>query len=371
MNCHRYLAFPLLAIWLLAVIAPLQASDTATLIQQYCVDCHGAPDESPEGGFSLTTAFGSTSLRETGSTLKKVLNAVEGFEMPPVDSDQPTAAERKQMSAGVRRWLARPTWDGQRDPGKPVLRRLTRLEYNNTVRDLLGLETDVFMFSERLPFGRSHYQPESKSMPDRLTMAAREYGAKYPVLLRDASMPGESRAEYGFSNRGDAQSFSAVRLQQYVQMAGEIAFHPELLSRAERMEELFTNARFRQMPAGSSPKSKPLAGSVTQIATNNNVSRTADGSAFSLQHFRQRVDSAFAEDYGGVFGGDDMRNTLIAGKGGLVRVAYGKNSMRTFAINPNEDWWFAPFSTANESSGDTLLANYKKGQRRYELTFQS
>ncbi|MEM9369278.1 MAG: DUF1592 domain-containing protein, partial [Planctomycetota bacterium] len=199
----------------------------------------------------------------------------------------------------------------------------------------------------------------------------REYGAKYPVLLRDASMPGESRAEYGFSNRGDAQSFSAVRLQQYVQMAGEIAFHPELLSRAERMEELFANARFRQIPAGSSPKSKPLAGSVMQIATNNNVSRTADGSAFTLEQFRRRVDLAFAQDYGGVFGGDDMRNTMIPGKGGLVRVAYGKNSMRTFAINPNEDWWFAPFSTANESSGDTLLANYKKGQRRYELTFQS
>ncbi len=371
MKFHRQQSCLLLTVLLLAVSVPLPADETTNLIRQYCADCHGAPDESPEGGLSLTADFGSASVRETGPTLKRVLDAIEAFDMPPADSEQPTVAQRKQLTEGIRQWLAMPSLDGQRDPGRPVLRRLTRLEYNNTLRDLLGLETDVFMFSERLPFERNHYQPESRKMPDRLTMAAREYGAKYPVLLREAGMPGDSRAEYGFSNRGDAQSLSAVRLQQYVRLAGEIAFHPELLSRAERMEELFPHARFRQTAPGASPRSKPLASSNTQLATNDNVSRTADGSAFNLEQFRERVDAAFAEDRGGVFGGEELRNTKIAGKGGLVRVAYGKNAIRTFAINPNEDWWFAPFATANESSGDTLLANYKKGQRKYELTFQS
>ena len=349
----------------------VRADETNTLIRRYCVDCHGAPDESPEAGFSLNAAFDSMALRESGSTLKKALEAVEGFEMPPADGEQPSLEERKRMLKGIRQWLARPSWGGHHDPGRPVLRRLTRLEYNNTIRDLLGLETDVFIFSERLPFDRSHYQPQSKKMPDRLTMAAREYGAKYPVLLRDASMPSDSRAEYGFSNRGDAQNLSAVRLQQYVRVAGEIAFHPELLSRAERMEELFPTARFRQMASGASQQSRPLASSNTQLVTNNNVARTADGSAFGLEQFRERLDKAFGEDRGGVFSGEELRNTKIAGKGGLVRIAYGKNAIRTFAINPNEDWWFAPFATAIESSGDTLLANYKKGLRQYELTFQS
>jgi hypothetical protein len=361
----------LFAALLFTLSSRLQADEASVLIRQYCVDCHGAPDESPEGGFSLSAEFKSTPLRESGPTLKKALHAIEGFEMPPSDSDQPSVEERKQLAGGIRHLLAKPSLNGQHDPGRPVLRRLTRLEYNNTVRDLLGLETDVFMFSERLPFERGHYQPQSKKMPDRLSMAAREYGARYPVLLRDVSMPGDSRAEYGFSNRGDAQNLSPVRLRQYVRVAGEIAFHPELLSRAERMEELFPQARFRQMSAGASQKSKPLASSETQLATNNNVGRAADGSAFTLDQFRKRVDSAFAEDRGGVFRGEELRNTKIAGKGGLVRVAYGKNAIRTFAINPNEDWWLAPFATANESSGDTLMANYKKGQRQYELTFQS
>ena len=116
-------------------------------------------------------------------------------------------------------------------------------------------------------------------------MAAREYGAKYPVLLPDSSLPGDSRAEHGFANRGDAQNLSAVRLQQFIRLAGEIAFHPELLSRAERMEELLPHARFRQM-ATAKQSSKPLATSKVQLATNNNVVRTAEGSAFDLDSFQ-------------------------------------------------------------------------------------
>lgn len=362
--------------WLLAVVVlilggQVHAEEPLTLVRRYCVDCHGAPDESPEGDFSLSADFDSESLLTTGVTLKKMLDAVEGFEMPPADADQPTAGERRDLAAGIRRWLSRPTIGDRRDPGHPLIRRLTRLEYNNTVRDLLGLEADVFVFSERLPFDRRHYQPLSGSMPDRLTMSAREYGAKYPVLLPDASLPGDSRAEYGFTNRGDAQNLSAVRLEQYVQLAGEIAFHPQLLSRAERMQELFPNARFRQFAGPPSQEPKPLATSNRRLATNDNVRGLAEDSAFDLQQFRDRVDAAYAEDRGGVLDGEQLRNTKIAGKGGLVRVAYGKNAQRVFAINPNEDWWFAPFATAIESSGDTLFANHKRQQRCYELTFQA
>ena len=360
-----------LACIVLTVCGNVRAGEPLELIRTYCIDCHGAPDESPEGDFSLSADFALASLLETGPTLKKALDAVEGFEMPPADGEQPTADERGELAAGIRRWLSKPTIGDRRDPGHPVLRRLTRLEYNNTIRDLLGLETDVFLFSERLPFNRDHYRPQSGKMPDRLSMSAREYGAKYPVLLPDASLPGDSRAEYGFANRGDAQNLSAVLLEHYVRLAGEIAFHPELLSRAERMQELFPNARFRQLAGPTSQKSKPLATSTALLATNDNVRRTAEGSAFDLEQFRRRVDVAYAEDRGGVLGGEELRNTKIAGKGGLVRVAYGKTAQRVFAINPNEDWWFAPFATAIESSGDTLFANHKKRQRSYELTFQA
>ena len=345
--------------------------ETIGLIQSYCVDCHGMEEESPEGGFSLTAEFDREHLQSTGAVLKKALDAIEGHEMPPADSDQPAAHERQKMAKGIRRWLSQPSVADKADPGQPVLRRLTRLEYNNTIRDLFGLETDVFMFSERLPFGRSHYQPQTGRMPSRLKMGAREYGAKYPVLLRDSSMPGDSRAEHGYTNRGDAQNLTAVQFQQYVRTAGEIAFHPELLSKAERMEELFPGARFRQQSKPGQPNSKSQTTSLVRLATNENVHRKATGSAWSLTEFRSRLESAFVEDRGGVVGDEELSNTKIAGKGGLLRVSYGKNAVRTFAINPNEDWWIAAFGTADESSGHNLFANARKGQRSYELTFQS
>ena len=359
----------LLVAALLATGSRLEAYDTTQLIQRFCVDCHGAKDEFPEGELSLVDDFNSVSIRDSGPKLKKALDAIEGFDMPPADAEQPSEQDRKLLIGGIRSWLSRPSLGENHDPGRPMIRRLTRLEYNNTVRDLFGLETDAFMFSERLPFSRGHYQPAQSKMPDRVSMSAREYGAKYPVLLPDASLPGDSRAEYGFANRGDAQNLSAVRLEQYVRMAGEIAFHPELLSRAERMEELFPSARFRQM-ATAKQSSKPLATSNEQLVTNNNVKRTAEGSAFDLDEFRKRVAAAFAEDRGGVFNGDELPNTRIAGTGGKLRIAYGRTARRVLAINPDEEWWFAPFATANESSGDTLFANYKKTQRHYELVFE-
>ena len=135
------------------------------------------------------------------------------------------------------------------------------------------------------------------------------------------------------------------------------------------MEELFPKARFRQM-ATAKQSYKPLATSTVQLAANNNVMRTAEGSAFDLDEFRKRVETAFAEDRGGVFTGDELPNTRIAGTGGKLRIAYGRTARRVFAINPDEEWWFAPFATAIESSGDTLFANYKKGLRRYELVFE-
>ncbi|HBE66719.1 MAG TPA: hypothetical protein DDW52_01090, partial [Planctomycetaceae bacterium] len=356
--------------------ASTYGDDTSELLNNYCIDCHGAPDEAPEAGFSLTQLIASAPLHTSGPTWKKALDAVEGHDMPPADAELPSLEERQQLLKGIRDVLKKPSLETDnavqplRDPGRPVLRRLTRLEYNNTVRDLLGLGTDVLMFSERLPFGREHYQPASGTLPDRLTMGAREYGAKYNVLLRDASMPGDSRAEYGFTNRGDAQNLSAVRLAQYVKLAGEIAFHPELLSRARRMEELFPKARYQQPTRNTSLRSKPLATSDAGLATNNNVARTAQASYRTLEEFQQRLDIAFAEDRGGVFSGEELRNSTIAGKGGLIRITYGRSAIRTLAVNPNEDIWLAAFSTAAESSGDTLMTNYKKQQRNFELTFQ-
>ena len=59
-----------------------EGGDTHDMLRRYCTDCHGSPDEFPEGGVSLTLEFEKQPLPKSGPILKKVLDAVEGFEMP-------------------------------------------------------------------------------------------------------------------------------------------------------------------------------------------------------------------------------------------------------------------------------------------------
>ncbi|MHC2065882.1 DUF1592 domain-containing protein [Bremerella sp. T1] len=307
--------------------------------------------------------------KENGPAVKRVLDVIESHQMPPREEEQPSDHERVELQQELRRWLKVARSHSTDWPGKPVLRRLTRLEYNNTVRDLLGLDTDVFIFSERLPFQRDHFQPATKEMPGQFRMSAREYGAKYPVFLMDAGIPGDSRADSGFVNRGDAQDFSAARLEEYIKIAGEIAFHPDLLTRAKMMEELFPSANYSQPSQKKETLSNSIVVATSEIAPNSNVTATADASAFDLASFQQRIAIAKSEGRGGVFDGECLTNSIVPGKGGVVGFSYGMSSARILGINPTEDWWIASFGTAEETSGKTLFANRNRGQKQYELAF--
>jgi hypothetical protein len=105
-----------------------------------------------------------------------VHDSLKAGDMPPAGKPQPADVERKQLLAWLESTMDAPDLKGAREPGQPMLRRLTRLEYNNTLRDLLGLPTDLLTFPERLPFGASHYDPSKDRLPDTLKLEAFEYG---------------------------------------------------------------------------------------------------------------------------------------------------------------------------------------------------
>lgn len=59
--------------------------------------------------------------------------------MPPVDEAQPTDEERKQLTDWINARLDC-ACDGPAYPGRVTIRRLNRAEYNNTIRDLFGID---------------------------------------------------------------------------------------------------------------------------------------------------------------------------------------------------------------------------------------
>jgi hypothetical protein len=110
------------------------------LLQQFCSDCH--LDGSKKGGVAFD-GFKSTEelVGQTDLWLAVLRNTRAGL-MPPPQKPQPTA-EQKQALA---QWIKSKAFaaDPQNpDPGRVTIRRLNRVEYRNTVRDLLGVDFET------------------------------------------------------------------------------------------------------------------------------------------------------------------------------------------------------------------------------------
>src|SRR5205814_7853992 len=71
-----------------------------------------------------------------------VIENLENGEMPPKKSPQPSAEERGAIAAWSRAMLDTEARARAGDPGRVVVRRLSNAEYNNTVRDLTGVDLE-------------------------------------------------------------------------------------------------------------------------------------------------------------------------------------------------------------------------------------
>ncbi len=113
--------------------------DIIPLIDRYCISCH---DDEPKGGVDIGNLTEEGGFWKEPKTWEKVLNAVRDASMPPAKKEQPTPAERALVSAWLTQTLDDP--DASKVPtdvGRKLIHRLSRLEYNNTIRDLLGVDT--------------------------------------------------------------------------------------------------------------------------------------------------------------------------------------------------------------------------------------
>lgn len=117
--------------------APDYARDIEPLLKHYCFDCHG--DGESKGKISLDT-FRSEQERLASKELwLKALKNLRAGLMPPERKPQPTKPELHTLET----WIKSAVFDSNPDhpdPGSPVVRRLNRLEYRNTIKDLMGVD---------------------------------------------------------------------------------------------------------------------------------------------------------------------------------------------------------------------------------------
>ncbi len=116
------------------------------LLRSNCVTCHGASD--PKAGLRLDRL--QVDLQKNPDASKQwqlVLSAIRDNEMPPAKEKQLTADDRAYLVKWIEAELERFVESSSAD--RPALRRkLTRVEYQNTMRDLLQIEMD---FARDLP----------------------------------------------------------------------------------------------------------------------------------------------------------------------------------------------------------------------------
>jgi mono/diheme cytochrome c family protein len=143
---------------------------------RHCQSCHSG--EKPKGDFRvdrLSMNFGDKANRERWQT---VLEQLKSGAMPPKGKPRPPAEDVKAVTAWIHGQVEKAATDS--GGGRVVLRRLNRAEYQNTVRDLLGVDLD----------------------------------------LKDVLPPDE--ATNGFDNRAEALHVSSFLMEQYLDAADSV-----------------------------------------------------------------------------------------------------------------------------------------------------
>lgn len=119
------------------VIDPFPSS-VRPLLEKYCFDCHDSGEA--KASVDLEQFGDAAAIWRNPKLWEKVLVQLKEDAMPPAKKAQPADEERKALVAWVGGNLEHPDESRiPRDPGATPLRRLSRLEYNNTVRDLFGV----------------------------------------------------------------------------------------------------------------------------------------------------------------------------------------------------------------------------------------
>jgi len=128
--------------WFLILVAcvcsPTQARSAdaiTTFVARYCAQCHG--ESTPEAALDLTSLPRDFTDVNHGRRWTKVHDRIASGEMPPRDAPQPDDDERTAIIAALSQSLL----EAERESAHliPRLRRLTRTEYENSVRDLFDM----------------------------------------------------------------------------------------------------------------------------------------------------------------------------------------------------------------------------------------
>jgi len=127
--------------WLGLVKSMATEVNSVALIEKFCLDCHDG--DTQKGEVNLEAALYAKPLVKNLELWKTVINRVENGDMPPKKKNQPSSSEKKALLKWLDREVVQFDYSTVDDPGYEPVRRLTHIEFSNTIRDLLGLDLNL------------------------------------------------------------------------------------------------------------------------------------------------------------------------------------------------------------------------------------
>jgi len=119
-------------------------------LARHCLECHRG--EKPKGDLRLDQLVADFDGDAGRKPWRLVLERIAAGEMPPKEKPRPEEKELQQFAAWINGNLGAAEAAERAAQGRVVLRRLNRAEYENTVRDLLGVNVHL---KELLPLDSS------------------------------------------------------------------------------------------------------------------------------------------------------------------------------------------------------------------------
>ncbi len=156
--------------------AATAATKQATFFKAHCVECHDA--DTKKGNLDLTALKPNFADAENFARWVKVHDRIESGEMPPKKKARPPVKDTAVVVKGLRESLLAAEQAKLAGTGRTGLRRLTRAEYENTLRDLFDM----------------------------------------PGIALQGNLPADGSA-HGFDKNSDALDISHVNLAKYVEAA--------------------------------------------------------------------------------------------------------------------------------------------------------
>ena len=114
--------------------------EVVPFLKTHCYECHNS--EEPEGGIAFDQ-FQQPKVQENYDLWEQVIRLVNEHQMPPADQPQPSTDEVSKLSLALETVLKSFDCSADKHPGRVTIRRLNKAEYNNTIRDLTGLDLNL------------------------------------------------------------------------------------------------------------------------------------------------------------------------------------------------------------------------------------